>query len=432
MRVLRPTLLFIFFTLLISTSKSFSDHRPNVVIIFTDDQGYGDLACYGNKKNKTPRLDQLASEGIMFTSFYSQTVCGPSRSALLTGRHPIRSGGWSMPASEITFSELMRDSGYQTACIGKWDVSNRKAIKERMPNAKGFDYYFGPLGANDDGVVSIHENNNPSVVIKEMSSLVKLYTEKSIQFLRQKRDPSKPFLLYLSHTMMHTIIDASEKFKGKSKGGLYGDVVEEFDFETGRLLDVLDELKLTQNTMVIYTSDNGPWNQDKYTKHKKGHPKESIFWGDSGPLRNGKGSCYEGGYRLPCIIKWPKKIKPGVISDAIFATIDFMPTFSNVCGFNLPKDIHIDGIDQTELLTGKRKTGRDFFYFDKAGVRKGKWKYLKPNAHFYGYAVEDNRKKNDELYNLEIDIGETNNLAKKFPEKVAELKELMLKIEKVN
>lgn len=432
MRVLRPTLLFIFFTLLISTSKSSSDHRPNVVIIFTDDQGYGDLACYGNKKNKTPRLDQLASEGIMFTSFYSQTVCGPSRSALLTGRHPIRSGGWSMPASEITFSELMRDSGYQTACIGKWDVSNRKAIKERMPNAKGFDYYFGPLGANDNGIVSIHENNNPSVVIKEMSSLVKLYTEKSIQFLRQKRDPSKPFLLYLSHTMMHTIIDASEKFKGKSKGGLYGDVVEEFDFETGRLLDVLDELKLTQNTMVIYTSDNGPWNQDKYTKHKKGHPKESIFWGDSGPLRNGKGSCYEGGYRLPCIIKWPKKIKPGVISDAIFATIDFMPTFSNVCGFDLPKDIHIDGIDQTELLTGKRKTGRDFFYFDKAGVRKGKWKYLKPNAYFYGYAVEDNRKKNDELYNLEIDIGETNNLAKKFPEKVAELKELMLKIEKVN
>ncbi|MGB1761458.1 MAG: sulfatase-like hydrolase/transferase [Verrucomicrobiales bacterium] len=432
MRVLRPTLLFIFFTLLISTSKSSSDHRPNVVIIFTDDQGYGDLACYGNKKNKTPRLDQLASEGIMFTSFYSQTVCGPSRSALLTGRHPIRSGGWSMPASEITFSELMRDSGYQTACIGKWDVSNRKAIKERMPNAKGFDYYFGPLGANDNGIVSIHENNNPSVVIKEMSSLVKLYTEKSIQFLRQKRDPSKPFLLYLSHTMMHTIIDASEKFKGKSKGGLYGDVVEEFDFETGRLLDVLDELKLTQNTMVIYTSDNGPWNQDKYTKHKKGHPKESIFWGDSGPLRNGKGSCYEGGYRLPCIIKWPKKIKPGVISDAIFATIDFMPTFSNVCGFDLPKDIHIDGIDQTELLTGKRKTGRDFFYFDKAGVRKGKWKYIKANAHFYGYAVEDNRKKNDELYNLEIDIGETNNLAKKFPEKVAELKELMLKIEKVN
>ena len=181
------------------------------------------------------------------------------------------------------------------------------------------------------------------------------------------------------------------------------------------------------NTQTIF--DNP---QDKYTKKKKGHPKNSIFWGDPGPLRNGKGSCYEGGYRLPCIIKWPGKIKPGVISDAIFATIDFMPTFSNICKFDLPESVHIDGIDQTALLLGKRDKGRDFFYFNKAGVRKGKWKYLKADAHFYGYAIEDDREKMEELYNLEIDIGETNNLAKKFPEKVAELKELMLKIEKVN
>ena len=430
MRDLKLVLLLIFTIPLIS--KGLSESRPNIVIIFTDDQGYGDLGCYGNKKNKTPRLDQLAKEGIKFTSFYSQTVCGPSRSALLTGRQPFRSGGWSMPSSEITFSELMKKSGYQTACIGKWDVSNRKAIKERMPNAQGFDYYFGPLGANDDGIVSIHENNNPSMITKDMGNLIKLYTDKSISFLREKRNPNKPFLLYLSHTMMHTIIDASDNFRGKSEGGLYGDVVEEFDFETGRLLDVLDQLGLTQNTIVIYTSDNGPWNQDKYTKNKKGHPKNSIFWGDPGPLRNGKGSCYEGGYRLPCIIKWPGKIKPGVISDAIFATIDFMPTFSNICKFDLPESVHIDGIDQTALLLGKRDKGRDFFYFNKAGVRKGKWKYLKADAHFYGYAIEDDRKKIEELYNLEIDIGETNNLAKKFPEKVTELKELMLEIEKVN
>ena len=430
MRDLKLVLLLIFTIPLIS--KALSESRPNIVIIFTDDQGYGDLGCYGNKKNKTPRLDQLAKEGIKFTSFYSQTVCGPSRSAHLTGRQPFRSGGWSMPSSEITFSELMKKSGYHTGCIGKWDVSNRKAIKERMPNAQGFDYYFGPLGANDDGIVSIHENNNPSMITKDMGNLIKLYTDKSISFLREKRNPNKPFLLYLSHTMMHTIIDASDNFRGKSEGGLYGDVVEEFDFETGRLLDVLDQLGLTQNTIVIYTSDNGPWNQDKYTKNKKGHPKNSIFWGDPGPLRNGKGSCYEGGYRLPCIIKWPGKIKPGVISDAIFATIDFMPTFSNICKFDLPESVHIDGIDQTALLLGKRDKGRDFFYFNKAGVRKGKWKYLKADAHFYGYAIEDDRKKIEELYNLEIDIGETNNLAKKFPEKVAELKELMLKIEKVN
>ena len=430
MRDLKLVLLLIFTIPLIS--KALSESRPNIVIIFTDDQGYGDLGCYGNKKNKTPRLDQLAKEGIKFTSFYSQTVCGPSRSALLTGRQPFRSGGWSMPSSEITFSELMKKSGYHTACIGKWDVSNRKSIKSRMPNAQGFDYYFGPLGANDDGIVSIHENDNSSMVTKDMGNLIKLYTEKSISFLREKRNPNKPFLLYLSHTMMHTIIDASDNFRGKSEGGLYGDVVEEFDFETGRLLDVLDQLGLTQNTIVIYTSDNGPWNQDKYTKNKKGHPKNSIFWGDPGPLRNGKGSCYEGGYRLPCIIKWPGKIKPGVISDAIFATIDFMPTFSNICKFDLPESVHIDGIDQTALLLGKRDKGRDFFYFNKAGVRKGKWKYLKADAHFYGYAIEDDREKMEELYNLETDIGETNNLAKKFPEKVAELKELMLKIEKVN
>ena len=430
MRDLKLVLLLIFTIPLIS--NALSESRPNIVIIFTDDQGYGDLGCYGNKKNKTPRLDQLAKEGIKFTSFYSQTVCGPSRSALLTGRQPFRSGGWSMPSSEITFSELMKKSGYYTACIGKWDVSNRKAIKSRMPNAQGFDYYFGPLGANDDGIVSIHENNTPSMVTKDMGNLIKLYTDKSISFLKEKRNPNKPFLLYLSHTMMHTIIDASDNFRGKSEGGLYGDVVEEFDFETGRLLDVLDQLGLTQNTIVIYTSDNGPWNQDKYTKKKKGHPKNSIFWGDPGPLRNGKGSCYEGGYRLPCIIKWPGKIKAGVISDAIFATIDFMPTFSNICKFDLPEGVHIDGIDQTALLLGKRDKGRDFFYFNKAGVRKGKWKYLKADPHFYGYAIEDDRKKIEELYNLEIDIGETNNLAKKFPEKVAELKELMLKIEKVN
>ena len=171
--------------------------RPNILIIFTDDQGYADIGCYGNKKNKTPRLDGLAKEGTKFTSFYSQTVCGPSRSALLTGRQPIRSKGWNMPASEITFAELMRKSGYQTACIGKWDVSNRKPILERMPNAKGFDYYFGPLGANDGGTVTIHENNKKVLVNNEMGGLIKLYTNRSINYLKEYRDPKKPFLLYL-------------------------------------------------------------------------------------------------------------------------------------------------------------------------------------------------------------------------------------------
>ena len=204
----------------------------------------------------------------------------------------------------------------------------------------------------------------------------------------------------------------------------------QFDFETGRLLDTLDELKLSKNTLVIYTSDNGPWNQDKYTKRKKGHPKDSIFWGEAGPLRNGKGSPYEAGYRLPCIVRWPGKVPVGRVNDAIFATIDFMPTFANLCGFEVPKDRRIDGMNQTDLILGKRETGREYFYFNKAGVRKGKWKYLKPDAHFYGYAVEDDRKKVDELYDLEADLGERTNLAPNHPKIVAQLRQLMENISK--
>ncbi len=403
--------------------------RPNILILFTDDQGYGDLACYGNRKNKTPRLDRLAKEGTRFTSFYAQTVCGPSRSALLTGRYPIRSKGWGMPASEITFAELMRASGYQTACIGKWDVSNRKAIIERMPNAQGFDYYFGTLGANDGGRVNFHENNEKAGSSRDMGGLTTLYTDKAIAYLKEKRDPEKPFVLYVAHTMMHTIIDASERFRGKSAGGLYGDVVEEFDYETGRLLDTLDALNLAKSTLVIYTSDNGPWNQDKYTKKKKGHPAGAIFWGEAGPLRNGKGSPYEGGYRLPCIVRWPGRVPAGRVSDAMFATIDFLPTFATLCGFEVPKDRRMDGIDQADLLLGKRETGREHFYFHEAGVRQGRWKYLKAKAHFHGYAVEDGRKPVGELYDLEADLGERTNLAAKHPDRVAELKALMVSIE---
>jgi arylsulfatase A-like enzyme len=399
--------------------------RPNILIIFTDDQGYADLGCYGSKTNRTPRMDRLAKEGTRFTSFYAQSVCGPSRSALLTGRYPIRSKGWSMPASEITFAELIRNVGYQTVCIGKWDVSNRKAIIDRMPNAQGFDYYFGTLGANDGGRVSFHENNRPAGRTRDMASLTRLYTDKAIDYLKNRRDRKKPFLLYVAHTMMHTIIDASPRFKGKSKGSLYGDVVEEFDYETGRLLDTVDELGLRENTLVIYTTDNGPWNQPAYYKRKKGHPKGSVFWGNAGPLRNGKGSCYEGGFRVPCIVRWPGKVPAGRASDAIFATIDFMPTFARLAGFDVPDDRVIDGVDQTDLLMGKNGQGARDTFFYRSAVRKGKWKYLKAIHCRHWYAAEKHRKKVEELYDLEADIGETTNLAEKYPRKVAELKALL-------
>ena len=410
--------------------------RPNILIIFTDDQGYSDLGCFGNKKNKTPRLDQLAKEGTRFTSFYAQPVCGPSRSALLTGRYPVRSKGWGMPASEITFAELMKPSGYQTACIGKWDVSNRKEIIERMPNAQGFDYYYGTLGANDNGFIKFHENNTAVGETEDMSCTIRLYTDKAIDFLENRRDPNKPFVLYLAHTMLHTIIDASPEFKGKSAGGLYGDVVEELDHETGRLLDKLDALGLRDNTLVIYTTDNGPWCQSKYYENKKGHPEGAIFWGDPGRLRAGKGSAYEAGSRVPCIVRWPGQVPAGRTSDALWATIDLLPTFTALSGTKPPTDRVIDGIDQTALLSGQTEEGRETFIYDQVGdgdanmgvgIRKGKWKLLLPGRK----PEQDHRFLMDfgtnglELYDLDSDIGEKNNIADDHPEVVIELRETL-------
>jgi len=414
--------------------------RPNIVIIFTDDQGYADLGCFGSTVNETPRLDQLAKEGLRFTSFYAQHVCGPSRSALLTGRYPIRSKGWSMPADEITWAELLQDAGYQTACIGKWDVSNRKPIIERMPNAQGFDYYFGTLGANDQGYMDYYEDTILVDSTYDMGSVTRLYTDKAIDYLENKCDTDKPFALYLAHTMMHMNIDASPEFTGKSEGGLYGDVVEEFDHETGRLLDALEELDMAGNTLVIYTSDNGPWNQDAYTVRKRINERyvnwkeehanfenDDIFWGESGPLRNGKGSCYEGGLRVPCIVRWPGKVPADQVSDAIFATIDFLPTFATLTGAGIPEDRKIDGVDQTNLLLGKSDEGsRDNFFYVNA-YRKGNWKYLAAEHNMFGYARDNERKIEEELYDLSVDLGETNNLAAQYPEKVEELRTLMEK-----
>ncbi len=200
---MRTTVCFVFLLLFNEVSAAYAA-KPNFLIVFTDDQGYGDLGCYGSESIRTPCIDQLAKEGTRFTSFYAQIVCGPSRSALLTGRYPVRSGGWSMPASEITFAELLQKAGYVTGCVGKWDVSNRAAISERMPNAQGFDYYWGTLGANDGGHVDFHENNSHVGSTRDMSNLTKIYTDKSIEFLNSNRD--KPFLLYLAHTMVHSVI----------------------------------------------------------------------------------------------------------------------------------------------------------------------------------------------------------------------------------
>ncbi|MGF1582336.1 MAG: sulfatase [Gemmataceae bacterium] len=396
--------------------------RPNIVIVFTDDQGYGDLGCYGSKTIRTPRIDQLAREGTRFTSFYAQVVCGPSRSALLTGRYPVRSRGWSMPASEITLAEMLKTVGYVTGCIGKWDVSNRRAIIPRMPNAQGFDYYWGTLGANDNGSVQFHHNNKVVGKTRKMASLTKNYTDKGIEFVQKNKD--RPFFLYLAHTMVHSIIDASPKFKGKSKGGLYGDAIEELDHHTGRLLDTIDKLGLRKNTIVIFTTDNGPWNNFQEVLRRRHNG--AIAWGSTGLLRGGKGSTYEGGIRVPCIIRWPGQVPARRESDAIFATIDFVPTFSKLAGYKVPKDRIIDGVDQTELLLGKSKQGaRDnYFYFsgnELQAVRKGKWKLRLPNLKsFHGY-LKDKGTKGIELYDLKADVGEKNNAAQRHPKTVRDL-----------
>ncbi len=396
--------------------------RPNFLIIFTDDQGYGDLSCFGSEIIRTPRIDKLAEEGTRFTSFYAQVVCGPSRSALLTGRYPVRSGGWSMPASEITIGELLQKAGYTTACLGKWDVSNRAPIPERMPNAQGFDYFRGTLGANDNGRVVLYENNEQGPRIDDMGSLTRSHTDKAIEFLTANRD--KPFLLYLAHNMVHSIIDASPDFKGKSKGGLYADAVEEIDFHTGRLLDALDELGLSEKTIVIFTTDNGPWNNMQEGLRKRHHG--AIAWGSSGPLREGKGSTYEGGLRVPCVVRWPGHVPAGRVSDATFATIDFLPTFATLGGYDVPGDRIIDGVDQTKLLLGGEGAREDYFYFCKNemhGVRKGKWKLVLPDRKlFYGY-VDDRGSGEVELYDLSVDIGEKNNVAGEHPEVVQEMLE---------
>jgi len=396
--------------------------RPNFLVIFTDDQGYGDLGCYGSETIRTPRIDQLAREGTRYTNFYAQVVCGPSRSALLTGRYPVRSQGWSMPASEITVAELLRDAGYATCCIGKWDVSNRQPIIDRMPNAQGFDYFWGTLGANDNGRVVFHENNERIGESVDMASLTRIYTDKGIEFLKQHQH--EPFFLYVAHTMVHSVIDASPEFKGKSQGGLYGDTVEELDFHVARLLDTIDELGLCDNTFVIFTTDNGPWSNAKEGLSKKHNGQ--IAWGSSGPLREAKGSTYEGGLRVPCIARWPGQVPADATSNAIFATIDFLPTFAALAGFKVPDDRIIDGVNQVDLLLGESETGarNDYVYFCQGelhGVRKGKWKLLTANRKmFYGY-VKDRGSQDVELYDLSSDIGEKSNVAADHPDIVKEL-----------
>ena len=415
---------------LCSVKKSFSK-PPNFIVIFTDDQGFEDLGCFGSPKIKTPHLDQLAADGRKFTSFYSaNSVCSPSRASLMTGCYPVRVSipGVLFPRhdiglnpDEITIADLLKTKSYATACIGKWHIGHKPKF---LPTRQGFDSYYGIPYSNDmtiDPEAKLAENINlregftldrvrnekpkknlvPLMRNEEVieypcdqTTLTKRYTEEAVKFIEENK--KRPFFLYLPHTMPHIPLFASENFKGKSERGPYGDTIEEIDWSVGEIMKALRKNNLDENTLVVYTSDNGPW------KLKGGRG------GSANPLRGYKFQTYEGGMRVPCIMHWKGKIPPGSSCDEIAATIDLLPTIAGLSGVELPNDRTIDGKNIWPLISGKEgaKTPHEIYFFYKGksleSARQGKWKLRRSGK----------KSQSIELYDLASDISESNNLAR--------------------
>ena len=349
---------FLFFVLnACNPPQNKNPEQPNVIIIFTDDQGYQDVGCFGSPDIETPHLDQMAREGLKLTDFYAaQAVCSASRAALLTGCYPNRLGihGAFMPnskkglnLSEVTIAEMLKAIGYKTAIYGKWHLGDHPDF---LPDKQGFDDYYGIPYSNDMwpyhpqqgpifdfGPLPLYNNSTIIDTLEDQSSLTTEITERSVGFIEQNKE--NPFFLYIAHPQPHVPLFVSEKFKGKSKRGLYGDVIMEIDWSVGQVLQALDTHELEENTLVIFTSDNGPWLS--YGDHS----------GSALPLREGKGTALEGGQREPCIIQYPGKLEAGKEIDIPMMTIDLLPTIAEITGAALPEN-NIDGKSVWDIWTG--------------------------------------------------------------------------------
>lgn len=383
---------------------------PNIVLILADDLGYSDLACYGSDRIQTPNLDRMAAEGARFTDFYAcAPVCTPSRSGLLTGRYPLRTGLTrvlfpysqnGIDAEETTLAEALRDAGYATACVGKWHLGH---LPRYLPTRHGFDRYFGIPYSNDMKPTPLLLNERTVEEPADQASLTERYTQEAVRFIRDSR--GRRFFLYLPHTYPHVPLHASDRFRGRSPRGLYGDVVEAIDWSTGEILKTLKETGLDQDTLVIFTSDNGPWLQ----KGEDG--------GSAGPLRDGKGTTYEGGMREPFIARWPGHIPAGRVCREVASNLDLLPTLVRLAGGRLP-DRPLDGRDMLGLLTGERSRNvRPFLYYNGEqlqAIRSGRWK-----LHLARRAGA--RERPPELYDLSEDVSETRSLADSYPEVVHRL-----------
>ena len=417
---------------------------PNFVVIFTDDQGYADIGCFGSPDIHTPRLDVMASEGMKFTSFYAQPICGPSRAALMTGCYPMRVAERGnikqvhpiLHNDEITIAEVLKDKGYATACFGKWDLAKHSQddfFMDLFPTRQGFDYFYGTPTSNDR-VANLYRNEELIEPKSDMATLTRRYTDEAISFMKQHQ--ADPFFVYLPHTMPHTRLDASESFKGNSRRGLYGDVIQEIDFNVGRILDTVNELGLQENTYVIFTSDNGPW-LIKNKNYSDGH-LPSDHGGSAGPLRSGKVSTFEGGIRVPMILWGPGRVPAGRTCDQLATTMDILPTLAALAGTEPPQDRVIDGQDIQHLFRGdfdQADPDKAFFYYLRVqlqAVRQGQWKlHLPRDKEPIGaapFSINTHISPEDRigfgtpyLVDLKNDIGETTNVADQNPQVVKRL-----------